>query len=120
MEVLRRGGARFAYLFGSSAAGTTRPGSDLDVAAYFGTRVDVDVLDLQAELGQGVDLLVLDGAPLVLTGRVAMQGRLLFETDPAERVEWEATTRKVYLDELPRMQRATQDFKAGALHRGRC
>jgi hypothetical protein len=39
-----------------------------------------------------VDLLVLDGAPLELAGRVAVGGRLLFEDDPAERVRWEAMT----------------------------
>lgn len=116
VDVLRAAGARFAYLFGSRVAGTPRPDSDFDVAAFFGR--PVDVLELQAQLGPRFDLLVLDDAPLALTGRVAMHGRLLFETEPGERVEWEATTRKIYLDELPRMRQAAQDFKAGALRRG--
>ncbi len=54
----------------------------------------------------GVDLLVLDHAPLELAGRVAARGRLLFDDDPVSRVRWEATTRKIYFDELPRITRA--------------
>ena len=34
--VLRRAGARFAYLHGSRAFGQYRPDSDVDIAAYFG------------------------------------------------------------------------------------
>jgi len=55
-----------------------------------------------------VDLLVLDGAPLELAGRVATQGRLLFDDDPSARVEWEATTRKIWFDERPRTERAAR------------
>ncbi|BBX73927.1 nucleotidyltransferase domain-containing protein [Mycobacterium shinjukuense] len=69
-------------------------------------------------LPSGVDLLVLDDAPLELAGRVALGGSLLFETDRQARVVWEATTRKIYLDELPRITRAHREF-AEALHRDR-
>ena len=34
--VLRKAGARFAYLHGSRASGRYRPDSDVDIAAYFG------------------------------------------------------------------------------------
>ena len=78
-DALRRAGARFAFVHGSRAAGTARPDSDLDVAAWWGAEApppwDVDV-------PPRVDLLVLDGAPLELAGRVAVDGRLLFEDDP--------------------------------------
>lgn len=110
---LRAAGARFAYLHGSQAAGTATQGSDVDVAAWFGRPVD----SWAVELPEGVDLLVLDTAPLELAGRVAPHGRLLLEVDPAERVAWEATTRKIYLDELPRRDQARQDF-AQARRRG--
>lgn len=110
---LRAAGARFAYLHGSQAAGTATPGSDVDVAAWFARPVD----SWAVELPEGVDLLVLDTAPLELAGRVALHGRLLLEIDPAERVAWEATTRKIYLDELPRRDQARRDF-AQARRRG--
>lgn len=112
---LRAAGARFAYLHGSAADATARPGSDVDVAAWFGRPVDAWVV--AADLPAVVDLLVLDSAPLELAGRVALRGRLLFDDDPPARVAWEATTRKLYLDELPRRDRARQDF-AQARRRG--
>lgn len=41
-----------------------------------------------------------------------MRGRVLFDDDPPARVEWEATTRKIYADERPRMEQAWRDFVA--------
>jgi predicted nucleotidyltransferase len=112
-DALRRAGARFAYIFGSHADGTAKPRSDIDLAAYFG-RQDVDPLTVDGVDFDRVDLVVLDGAPLELAGRVALHGKLLFEIDPAERVRWQALTRKIYLDEIPRMEQARKDFVAGA------
>jgi predicted nucleotidyltransferase len=112
--VLRKAGARFAYLHGSRASGQYRPGSDVDIAAYFGGQPPnaFDIL-----MPPGVDLLVLDHAPLELAGRVAARGRLLFEDDPVSRVRWEATTRKIYFDELPRITRAHREFAASVTGR---
>lgn len=115
IETLQARGARFVYLFGSRAEGTAHEGSDVDVAAWFG-RDDIDVLDARGTLPETVDVVVLDRAPLELAGRVALHGRLLDETDPAERVRWEATTRKIYLDEVPRTTQARRDFVAARLH----
>jgi uncharacterized protein len=109
VAVLRKAGARFAYLFGSRAAGQQHAGSDIDVAAYFGGNPPNS---FEILLPPGADLLVLDHAPLELAGRVAVGGKLLFEDDSAVRVRWEATTRKVYLDELPRITRAHREFAA--------
>ncbi len=105
---LRGAGAQFAYLHGSRTTGEATPESDLDVAAWFGAPVDSWVV--AGGLPALVDLLVLDTAPLELAGRIALRGQLLFETDPAARVAWEATTRKIYLDEQPRLAQARRDF----------
>ena len=112
--VLKNAGARFAYLFGSRAAGQYRPDSDTDIAAYFGDSAPnaFDIL-----MPPNVDFLILDHAPLELAGRVATRGRLLFEEDPVVRVRWEATTRKIYFDELPRITRAHQEFAASVTGR---
>jgi uncharacterized protein len=114
VAVLRQAGARFAYLHGSRAAGHHRADSDIDIAAYFGDRPpnSFDVL-----LPSGVDLLILDDAPLELAGRVAIGGRLLFDDDPVARVRWEAMTRKIYSDELPRITRAHREFAAAVTAR---
>lgn len=66
----------------------------------------------------GVDLLVLDTAPLELAGRVAVDGLLLFDDAPAERVRWVATTRKIWFDERPRFERAHREFLE-SVRRGR-
>ncbi|MFN2607513.1 MAG: nucleotidyltransferase domain-containing protein [Acidimicrobiales bacterium] len=111
--VLRAAGARFAFAHGSRAAGTARPGSDLDVAAWWGGPAPdgwgVAVPD-------GVDLLVLDGAPLELAGRVALAGVLLFDDDPPARVRWQAETRLMYLDEEDRQRGLDRIFAAVRRH----
>jgi len=96
-----------AFLHGSRAAGTAHPGSDVDVAAWWGRRPPAS---WQVELPAGVDLLVLDTAPLELRGRVAVAGELLFEDSPEERVAWQAQTRKIYFDEEPRQRRLDRVF----------
>ena len=115
VRTLRQAGARFAFVHGSRARGTARPDSDVDVAAWWGSDAppSFDVL-----LPTGVDLLVLDTAPLELRGRVAQHGVLLFDDDPPARVRWVATTRKIYADERPRLERSHREF-AESLRRGR-
>lgn len=116
VEALKSRRAVFAYLHGSRAAGTAGPDSDIDIAAYFaGQPPQV----FEVLLPAGVDLVVLNGAPVEIAGRVALEGELLFESDPAARVVWEATTRKIYFDELPRLNRAHREFAEAVLRRGR-
>ena len=108
-EVLRASGALFAYVHGSRAAGTARPDSDLDVAAFWG---DAAPASFEVDVPAGVDLMILDTAPLELRGRVAEKGVLLFEVDSAARVHWEAMTRKIWFDERPRIERSHREFAA--------
>lgn len=114
VHALREAGARFALAFGSRVAGAgpsnpAGPDSDLDVGAWWGTEPpDAWAVSLPA----GVDLVVLDRAPLALAGRVAMWGVLLFDDDPPARVRWQADVRKRYVDEQPRRDRADADFAA--------
>ena len=115
IDRLRSRGAVFAYLHGSRASGDARPGSDIDVAAWWSTAAP-NVWEF--DLGTEVDLLCLNDAPLELAGRVAMYGRLLFEDDAAARVRWEATTRKIWLDERPRVDRARREALAAMMARG--
>jgi predicted nucleotidyltransferase len=116
VATLRQAGARFAYLHGSRASGQHRADSDIDIAAYFGGQPP-NSFDLL--LPPGVDLLVLDTAPLELAGRIAVDGKLLFEDDQVARVRWVATTRKIYFDELPRITRAHREFAAAVAARAR-
>ena len=107
VAALRAAGAAFGFVHGSRAGGHPRPDSDLDVAAWWPTGAPAS---FEVQLPDGVDLLVLNTAPLEIAGRVAERGRLLFDDDPAARVRWQATTRKIYFDEKPRLARAHREF----------
>jgi hypothetical protein len=94
-EALRRAGAVFGFLHGSRTTRDHLPGSDLDVAAWFGRQVGAWEIDLPSR----TDLLVLDTAGLELAGRVAQRGVLLLDDDPPLRVAWQADRCKRYLDQ---------------------
>ena len=103
VRVLRGAGASFAFLFGSRARGTERADSDVDVAAWW--RLDPPA-PWTVPVPAGVDLVVLNGAPLELAGRIALEGEVLFDDDSPAQVLWTATTRKIWLDERPRFEAA--------------
>jgi predicted nucleotidyltransferase len=109
VDALRDVGAKFGYLHGSRVTGSAGSDSDIDIAAYFGDNAPAA---FEVPLPPGVDLLVLDHAPLELAGRISLRGRLLFEDDVVARVRWEATTRKIYFDELPRIVQSHREFVA--------
>lgn len=113
---LRAAGATFAYVHGSRAGTDHRADSDLDVAAWFAGTAPAS---WDVPVPAGVDLLVLDTAPLYLAGRVALHGRLLFDDDPPARVRWQAETRTVYLDERPYLEQMGHDYLAALADRGR-
>jgi uncharacterized protein len=103
IDALREAGARFALVHGSMAAeGQARPDSDLDVGAWW---ADFPPAVWEVRLPPYVDLVVLNDAPLWLTGRIAQHGRLLFDDDPPARVHWQADTRLRYVDERYRRRR---------------
>jgi hypothetical protein len=103
ITALRASGAAFAFVFGSRARGDAVASSDLDVAAWW----PKDPPDnWSVGVPDGVDLVVLNSAPLELAGRVALEGEILFDDDPGAQVRWTATTRKIWLDERPRFEAA--------------
>lgn len=105
--LLRAAGAPFAYLHGSQVTGQATSESDIDLAALLPEPAPpAFTLDLPA----GVDLIVLNDAPLEIAGRIATQGRLLYEDDEIARVRWEARTRRIYFDEKYRIDRSHREF----------
>lgn len=101
------------YLFGSTARGTARSGSDVDVAVLFertpphrlsGPRFDL-AGDLERALGRAVDLIVLNDAPVDLRARVLREGRLLLDRAPAARIAFEVRTRNEAFDLEPVLAR---------------
>ncbi|MGH3680444.1 MAG: nucleotidyltransferase domain-containing protein [Natronosporangium sp.] len=113
---LRLAGARFAFVHGSRAEGNARSDSDLDLAAWWGGDAPHS---WEVALPAGVDLVVLDRAPLWLAGRIALAGRLLFDDAPPERVRWQADTRRIWLDERPYLLQRQREWRRAVLARGR-
>jgi uncharacterized protein len=90
----------FAYLFGSQATGAARPDSDVDVVVLSdGSEPDhlrlasevADRLSAASELG-GIEVVVLDDAPLRFQGRVLRQRIVLYSRDEPRRVAYESLT----------------------------
>jgi hypothetical protein len=117
VAALRRARARFAFLHGSRAHGHgVHSNSDLDVAAWWGASPPHP---WEVTLPAGTDLVVLDRSPLWLAGRIALNGRLLFDDDPPARVRWQADTRLIWLDERPQLLRSQREWRMAVLARGR-
>jgi hypothetical protein len=71
-RALRQAGASFALVFGAQARGTARPDGDLDVAAL---RTGEPPATWEIDLPPGVDLVILNDAPLELAGPIALEGQ---------------------------------------------
>lgn len=92
----------FAYLFGSRADGSHGPHSDIDVAVLLSSTVaeeerlgiasrSADALAAATGLG-GIDVTVLDDAPIRFLGRVLRQRVVIYSRDEPRRVAWESLT----------------------------
>lgn len=97
-----------AYLFGSHARGEAGADSDIDVAILLGDDVpDEAAFDLRLRLARSIEraagvgpieVVVLNGAPLPLLGRVLRDRILLFSDDEARRVRFESLAERRFLD----------------------
>lgn len=94
----------FAYLFGSMATGRAGPRSDVDLAVYLtgpqdpSARLEIarraaDVLGTDR-----VDVVVLNDAPLSLTGRILQTRRVVVDRDPFRRHRYESLTARMFHD----------------------
>ncbi|MHC1727776.1 MAG: nucleotidyltransferase domain-containing protein [Syntrophobacteraceae bacterium] len=94
-----------AYVFGSAAAGRERPQSDIDVALMIRgsmdgfARVQLETT-LSNLLGKDIDLVIFGRASPLLQHQILKYGRIVYESDPVERVRQEVASRWEYLDSL--------------------
>lgn len=122
--VFRDTGVAVAYLFGSRAAGTERPGSDYDIAVLFDHDADwlepPTVADALARRfgGTSVDVVDLERVNLELRGAVVQTGRLVYSVDEPRRVAFETRTRSEYFDYVPTMRSLTWSFTRRIADRG--
>jgi len=99
------------YLFGSAAAGTQTPLSDIDIAVllpenipahqHFDRRLQM-TLDLMKLLGTDkIDLVILNQAPPLLKYQVINRGKVIYCRDERQRSHFEARVILEYLDFKP-------------------
>lgn len=94
---------RLAYLFGSVAAGSARPSSDLDVAVLLTPKADATLLGrmtdaLESASGRTVDLVDLATAPPLLAHEITKNGKLVLSRDEDDRIAFVTRAIARYLD----------------------
>ncbi len=97
------------YLFGSTARGTDRPNSDVDIAVLRHHAVATPVARLHADLAgalermleRPVEVIDLEHAPVDLAHRVLADAVLIHETDASKRIAVETRRRAEYFDMAP-------------------
>lgn len=101
------------YLYGSTARGTDRPQSDVDVGILLAS-APPGVLndlrsrlegDLERALGRRAQVVVLNHAPADLVHRVLRDAVLLIDRDRSARIRFEVRARNEYFDLLPILNR---------------
>ncbi|WP_185981615.1 nucleotidyltransferase domain-containing protein [Skermania sp. ID1734] len=109
----------FAYLFGSHAAGTATARSDIDVAVY--CRPLPDLLALRLRMASvltessglaGIEVVVLNGAPLALAGRVCECHVPIYCVDRAARARYESLINRRYREYKVHEERIARDLLA--------
>jgi hypothetical protein len=98
-----------AYLFGSTARGTARPSSDVDLAVLLRSRPASQLSSVARELEASVErrvrrpveVVVLNAAPADLVHRVLRDGVLLLDRDRPARIRFEVQARNEYFDLAP-------------------
>jgi predicted nucleotidyltransferase len=106
-------GAAAVYLFGSTARGTARPESDIDLGVLFAdappATLDAQPYELEhaleQRLGRPVEVVVLNRAAIDLRSRVLRDGHLVVETDRGARIAFEVRTRNEAFDLEPILRR---------------
>lgn len=115
-------GLQAAYLFGSRAAGTARPDSDVDLALLTAAPLErlsalTLTADLMAELG-AVDLVELRRAPLTLAARIVNEGVPVLVPDEQAWLRHKTRTLLDYWDTEP-MRRELDRGQADRIREGR-
>ncbi len=121
MIARQQGQVRLVYLFGSQVGGTTGPLSDVDLAVLLTddaplakSRGELEHLFSTVLEGYRLDLIILNQAPIELAYAVIAEGKILYQRDLAERVEYEATVMSRYGDFLPFLRAQREDILKGA------
>lgn len=105
MQILDTAPVEFAYLFGSMASEQQNRFSDVDLAVHLDEGADVvnqtmDLYDRISIIFEPVklDLVVLNSAPISLSGRILTKSRLIYDRAPFRRLISESLTLRMFRD----------------------
>ncbi len=117
------------YLFGSAAAGSMGPLSDVDIAILLKSEIPEErYTDLRLKImgeimsmlkfGE-VEVVPLNSAPLLFQFRAIRDGKIIFSGSERSRIEYESKVLREYLDykyfEEAYFEELTKDIKGGIL-----
>ncbi|GBE55022.1 nucleotidyltransferase domain protein [archaeon BMS3Bbin15] len=124
----KQGHVKLAYLFGSVARGEEGKLSDVDVAVLLDDSLDKkERFDLQLELisgiteilkTDGVDLVIINDAPLSLNYEIIKANYPIFVRDEAEKIDFEHGVLSRYLDRRYYEKRAAARFLEKVAEKG--
>lgn len=109
-QIFQKFNVKLAYLFGSQAKGSSISESDFDIAVLFKKNpsdllalkeIAFLSLELNKYFSTKVDIVSLNDAPLLLKYEVVAHGRLLYCEEESERINFEVSVIKEYIDEEP-------------------
>jgi len=105
VQILDTAPVEFAYLFGSMASGQQTRFSDVDLAVHLEEGADViqQTMDLYDRIGKvfepvKLDLVILNSAPISLSGRILTKSRLIYDRAPFRRHIYESLTLRMFWD----------------------
>ena len=93
----------FAYLFGGLARERVSPLSDVDLSVFVRSPKKLDYLDLFGKIAdvlgtEEIDLVILNDAPLSLTGRILQNRKVLTDKEPFLRHKYESLILREFFD----------------------
>ncbi|MDH5202854.1 MAG: nucleotidyltransferase domain-containing protein [Nitrospirota bacterium] len=95
----------FAYIFGGLAEGKDKPLSDIDISVYLRDTDNLAEYKLQLfnmladVLGTSeLDLIILNTAPISITGRILQNKQILVDKEPSVRHAYESLTLRKFFD----------------------
>lgn len=109
-KIFKKHKVKLAYLFGSQVKGNAAPGSDYDIAVLFKNRPSDPLalketaflsLDLDKLFTKKLDVVSLNDAPSLLKYEVIAHGEPIYCEDKKERINFEVSVIKEYIDEEP-------------------
>jgi len=109
-EIFKKHKVKLAYLFGSRAKGNPAPESDFDVAVLFEEPPSDSLAlaetgnlssDLREYFPARIDIVSLHYAPLLLKYEVVAHNRVLYCENEKDRINFEVSVIKEYIDEEP-------------------